>query len=155
VSGGGVFQYIQALNAFFAPPFAAIFVLGLLTRRVNASGAITAIIGGFALGIALKVAGSFLTLPRWFYPFANQAAMMWIASMLLCIGGSWLHRRTAPGGAAPAPAVTLWDSAALLRQGLGATWSRSVILWSAGFVFAILAVMLVFSDFVFPSAVSR
>jgi hypothetical protein len=38
---------------------------------------------------------------------------------------------------------------------LGDTWSRSVILWSAGFVFAILAVMLVFSDFVFPSAVPK
>jgi len=45
-SGGGIFQYIQTLNAFFAPPFAAIFVLGILTRRVNATGGIVAIIGG-------------------------------------------------------------------------------------------------------------
>jgi SSS family solute:Na+ symporter len=146
-----VFQYIQALNAFFAPPFAAIFVLGLLTRRVNATGALTAIIGGFSFGVALKIAGSLLSLPRWFYPFANQAAMMWIASMLLCVLGSWLGTGSAARARAAAPAVTLWDSAALLSEGLGTTWSRSVVLWSAGFVFAILAAMALFSNLVFPT----
>lgn len=155
VSGGGVFQYIQALNAFFAPPFAAIFVLGLLTRRANARGAMTAIIGGFALGVALKVAGGLLALPRWFYPFANQAAIMWTASILLCILGSWLGGQPTDQANAPAPAVTLWDSAVLLRQGLGDTWSRSVILWSAGFVIAILAAMMLFSDMVFPTGTPR
>ena len=115
----------------------------------------TAIIGGFALGVALKVAGGLLALPRWFYPFANQAAIMWTASILLCILGSWLGGQPTDQANAPAPAVTLWDSAVLLRQGLGDTWSRSVILWSAGFVIAILAAMMLFSDMVFPTGTPR
>ena len=148
-SGGSIFQYMQTLNAFFAPPFAAIFVLGLLTRYVNATGAMTAIIGGFALGVALKLCGEFLPMPGWFYPFANQAAITWTGSLGLCLLGSrWRRQHGLPQTAS----VTLWDSAVLLREGLG-TLGRldSVILWSAGFVVSILGIMLVFSDLVFPS----
>ncbi len=36
--GGGLFIYIQSLYAFFAPPFAAVFLLGILWRRVNSAG---------------------------------------------------------------------------------------------------------------------
>jgi SSS family solute:Na+ symporter len=147
-SGGGIFQYIQTLNAFFAPPFAAIFVLGILTRRVNATGGILAIIGGFAVGVVLKILGALLIMPGWFYPFANQAAITWTASMAFCIIGSAMH-----SGKIDPPLeqrVTLWDSAALLREGLGEVWYKSVILWSAGFVVAILGAMFLFSDVVFP-----
>jgi SSS family solute:Na+ symporter len=148
-SGGSIFQYMQTLNAFFAPPFAAIFVLGLLTRYVNATGAMTAIIGGFALGVGLKLCAVFLPMPGWFYPFANQAAITWTGSLGLCLLGSrWRPQHGLPQTAS----VTLWDSAVLLRQGLG-TLGRldSVILWSAGFVVSILGIMFVFSDLVFPS----
>jgi SSS family solute:Na+ symporter len=147
--GGGVFQYIQTLNAFFAPPFAAIFVLGLLTRSANSTGALFAIIGGFAIGIALKVLGSLVAMPGWFYPFANQAAITWVSSMALCILGSAL-----PGAKARKSrdtAVTLWDSAAMLQEGLGETWWQSPVLWSAGFVIAIIGVMFLFSDAIFPA----
>jgi SSS family solute:Na+ symporter len=147
-SGGGIFQYIQTLNAFFAPPFAAIFVLGILTRKVNSTGGILAIVGGFAVSLIIKATGALLSMPGWYYPFANQAAMAWIASILLCIIGSALHR----GKVDPPPAerATLWDSAALLSEGLGEVWYKSVILWTAGFVVAILGAMFMFSDFMFP-----
>jgi SSS family solute:Na+ symporter len=147
--GGGVFQYIQTLNAFFAPPFAAIFVLGLLTRRANATGALLAIIGGFTIGVLLKVAGTLLPMPGWFYPFANQAAITWVSSMLLCMAGSSLPRRSS--APLPAAAVTLWDSAALLREGLGDVWYKNTVLWSVGFVVAIIGVMFYFSDAVFQA----
>ncbi len=147
-SGGGIFQYIQTLNAFFAPPFAAIFVLGILTRRVNATGGILAIVGGFTVGLILKGVGILVVMPAWFYPFANQAAITWLASMALCLIGSAMHR----GKIEPpmAERATLWDSAALLREGLGDVWYKSVILWSIGFVVLILGAMFMFSDVVFP-----
>ncbi len=147
-AGGGIFQYIQTLNAFFAPPFAAIFVLGILTRRANSTGGIVAIVGGFAVGVLLKVIGALTPMPSWFYPFANQAAMTWSASMLLCIIGSALH--SSKRDQTVADRVTLWDSGALLREGLGEVWYKSVVLWSAGFVVAILGAMFLFSDLVFP-----
>ena len=36
--GGSLFIYIQSLYAFFAPPFGAVFLLGVLWRRINAPG---------------------------------------------------------------------------------------------------------------------
>jgi solute:Na+ symporter, SSS family len=147
--GGGVFQYIQTLNAFFAPPFAAIFVLGLLTRSANSTGALFAILGGFGVGVALKILGGFVTMPGWFYPFANQAAITWVSSLALCVLGSALP--SAKARESRGQAVTLWDSAAMLREGLGEVWWQSPVLWSAGFVIAIMGVMYMFSDAVFPA----
>ena len=52
--GGSLFLYIQSLYAFFAPPFAAVFLLGILFRRINGKGATAAVVLGFVLGILLK-----------------------------------------------------------------------------------------------------
>ena len=53
--GGSLFIYIQSLYAFFAPPFAAVFLLGILWRRINADGALLAIVLGFIFGIGMKL----------------------------------------------------------------------------------------------------
>ncbi len=53
--GGSLFVYIQSLYAFFAPPFGAVFLLGVLWRRINGLGALTAVSMGFVLGIAMKL----------------------------------------------------------------------------------------------------
>src|SRR5690606_33704321 len=42
-----IFYYMQTLNAFFASPFAAAFMLGILWRRMNSTGVITAVVTGF------------------------------------------------------------------------------------------------------------
>jgi SSS family solute:Na+ symporter len=118
---------------------------------MNAAGGLAAIIGGFAVGVALKCLGAWVAMPPWFYPFANQAAITWTASLIFCIVGSALYR--GPVHPPLNERVTVWDSAALLREGLGEVWYKSVVLWSFGFVTAILGAMLIFSDWVFPSAV--
>lgn len=141
--GGGIFQYVQTLNAFFAPPFAAVFLLGLLTRSANEAGAIIAIVGGFAIGVMLKVLGDMVHMPGWYYPFANQAGIIWCGSMILCVAGSRLYRGRQPqyeGG------LTLWDSGELLRKGFGRGWRDSVGLWTLGFSVAILVAMVFFSS---------
>ena len=45
----GLFEYIQTLYAFFAPPFSAVFLLGILFKRINAKGATFAVVAGFFL----------------------------------------------------------------------------------------------------------
>jgi len=52
--GESLFVYIQSLYAFFAPPFAAVFLLGILWRRSNATGALWTVVLGFAFGLGLK-----------------------------------------------------------------------------------------------------
>jgi len=146
---GGIFQYVQTLNAFFAPPFAAAFLLGLLWRGANSTGALWAIIGGFLIALAIKLIGAAYTMPGWFYPFANQAGMVWTGSVCLCIAGSLLFRRSA---ADPGPvSLTIWHNAGILREGLGGRWYQSVPLWSAGFFVLALWIMSLFAHVHLPT----
>lgn len=142
--GGSLFEYIQSLYAFFAPPFAAVFLLGILWKRVNATGAMTAVIVGFLCGIGVKFGLSlFPQHPGWLEPYANQAAINWLVSLVVCCVASLL---TAP----PQPAqvtddVTLnWRRLTIFSE-LGGPWYRNVLTWWALFVAAILAVLVFFS----------
>ena len=53
---GQLYQYLQSVQAYISPPIAAVFLLGVLWRRVNAAGAMAALIGGFVLGVARLIA---------------------------------------------------------------------------------------------------
>ncbi|MDQ3950895.1 MAG: sodium:solute symporter, partial [Gemmatimonadota bacterium] len=53
---GQLYQYLQSVQAYISPPIAAVFLLGVLWRRVNASGAMAALIAGFVLGMGRLVA---------------------------------------------------------------------------------------------------
>ena len=46
------YQYLQSVQAYISPPIAAIFLVGVLSKRVNSQGAIASLITGFVLGIA-------------------------------------------------------------------------------------------------------
>ncbi|MFQ5865612.1 MAG: sodium:solute symporter [bacterium] len=48
---GELYHYLQSVQAYIAPPIAAVFLLGLFWRRINSKGALTALIGGFVLGM--------------------------------------------------------------------------------------------------------
>jgi SSS family solute:Na+ symporter len=52
VSGGGLYQYLQNVQGYLAPPVTAVFLLGLLSTRVNNRGAVWGLSLGFLLGMA-------------------------------------------------------------------------------------------------------
>ncbi len=147
--GGSLFLYIQSLYAFFAPPFAAVFLLGILSRRINATGATTAVFLGFALGIGMKFyIGWDPNHPGWLAPFYNQAIINWMFCLVVCAVVSFL---TPP----PRPEQvndTLMLNWRIVRAGdnLGTHWYSHVITWWLVFVISILALAVVFSGLVFP-----
>lgn len=148
--GGSLFEYIQSLYAFFAPPFAAVFVLGILWRRINSTGAIVTVISGFVLGIAIKLYLNFAAAPPdWLVPYANQASINWFFCLLLCSSVSLL---TAP----PRPEQVTdqltfnWRKMNIFGD-LGDHWYSSVVTWWGLFLVLILALFVVFSGFVFTS----
>ena len=51
VSGGGLYTYLQSVQAYIAPPIASVFLLGLFWSRINATGAFIALVGGFSAGM--------------------------------------------------------------------------------------------------------
>lgn len=58
--GGGIFHYMQSVQAYISPPIAAVFLFGLLYKWINAKGAIVALWTGFALGI-LRLVTEFMS----------------------------------------------------------------------------------------------
>ncbi len=52
---GQLYQYLQSVQAYISPPIAAVFLLGVLWRRVNATGAMAALVTGFVLGMGRLV----------------------------------------------------------------------------------------------------
>ena len=48
---GQLYQYLQSVQAYISPPIASVFLIGLLWRRVNATGAMAALLTGFVLGM--------------------------------------------------------------------------------------------------------
>lgn len=48
---GGIFHYLQSVQAYISPPIAAVFLFGLFYKWINAKGAIVALWVGFILGI--------------------------------------------------------------------------------------------------------
>ena len=49
--GGGIFHYLQSVQAYISPPIAAVFLFGLFYKWINARGAIVALWVGFAIGL--------------------------------------------------------------------------------------------------------
>jgi len=49
--GKGLYDYLQGVQAYLAPPIFVVFFLGVFVKRLNAKGALWALIVGFALGL--------------------------------------------------------------------------------------------------------
>lgn len=148
--GGSLFEYIQSLYAFFAPPFAAIFVLGILWRRINSAGALTTVILGFALGIAIKLYMNFAAAPPpWLAPYANQASINWFFCLAVCTSVSLL---TSPPRADQVTDQLTFNWRKMnLSSNLGNHWYTSVVTWWGLFIVTIVALFVVFSGFVLPN----
>jgi SSS family solute:Na+ symporter len=67
-----IYTYLQSVQAYIAPPIAAVFLLGILWRRVNARGAMASLLTGFVLGMGRLVAElNQSVLEGWLHRFAT------------------------------------------------------------------------------------
>ena len=48
---GTLYQYLQSVQSYLAPPIAAVFLLGVFFKRLNGQGALAAMVVGFIIGI--------------------------------------------------------------------------------------------------------
>ena len=145
---GSLFVYIQSMYAFFAPPFAAVFLLGILFRRINAPGATTAVILGFLLGVGLKIyVQVVVSHPAWIEPFQMQAAFNWVFCMVICVTVSLCTHRPRPDQVTDQLTFN-WKKLNILTH-LGYHWYSHVVLWWALFVLIILCLLILFSGVFF------
>jgi SSS family solute:Na+ symporter len=48
---GVLYEYLQSVQSYLAPPIAAVFLLGVFSKRINSKGAFTALVVGFLIGM--------------------------------------------------------------------------------------------------------
>jgi len=69
IGQGGLYQYLQSVQGYLAPPITAVFLLGLFWKRINSRGAVAGLGLGFVLGMvkltleACKGAGYLANMP--------------------------------------------------------------------------------------------
>jgi solute:Na+ symporter, SSS family len=59
ISDGGLYQYLQSVQGYLAPPITAVFLLGLFWKRMNSAGATSALSVGFVAGMIKLTLQSF------------------------------------------------------------------------------------------------
>ena len=141
-----LFVYIQTLYAFFAPPFSAIFLLGILWKRINAKGATIAVFCGFGFGILMKIgAANWAGFPAWLRPYEMQSIANWCFCILLCTVVSLITKPPLPEKITEKLTFSLKN--ANVTDGLGKNWYTSVVFWWALFTVGIIGMLIIFSGF--------
>ena len=99
IGGGVMYQYLQNVQSYIAPPVAAVFILGIVWKRVNSKAAITTLMAGLVL-LIMRLGSEIYFQPEissntivdsYMFVFAtinfsHMAILMFIFSILLCVG---------------------------------------------------------------------
>jgi solute:Na+ symporter, SSS family len=101
---GVLYEYLQSVQSYIAPPITAVFLLGIFYKRINSRGAMVTLIVGMAIGfirIGLELAIGSLEPGSLLHTigstnFLSFAAWFFLFCVILCLVASW----TAP---APSP----------------------------------------------------
>ncbi|MCM4155760.1 sodium/solute symporter [Gramella sp. AN32] len=140
LEGVSLFVYIQTLFTYFAPPFSAIFLLGILWKRINAFGATVAVFSGFAVRLIL----GFVEIPfEWLTAYEMQAIFTWGFSAIVCVIFSLLS--------APPPSEKIQADLVLnfkklnLKAVVAKKWYKTVFFWWGLYVVLLLTLFVIFS----------
>lgn len=143
-SSSSLFVYTHTLYAFFAPPFSAVFVLGILFRRMNGKGALTAVIAGFILSILLKIYVELSPAPlSWLVPYNMQAIVVWFFCVIVCVIVSINTKPPHPDQVSDKLTIN-WRKLNLFND-LGDRWYKNVVLWWGLFVLIVVCLAVYFS----------
>jgi len=155
--GKGLYDYLQGVQGYLAPPIFTVFFFGVFMKRLNAKGALAALVAGFLLGafrlavdtpVSLQLGslthgyapGSFLWIVNNLY-FQYYSLFIFVVSAATMLVVSY---------ATPAPAeerlvgLTYATVTAEQRQQSRSSWSRGDVTASAIVLLLILAAYLYF-----------
>ncbi|HJQ22008.1 MAG TPA: sodium:solute symporter [Gemmatimonadaceae bacterium] len=156
--GRGLYEYLQGVQAYFAPPIFVVFFLGIFNKRLNAKGCLAALAVGFVLGmlrlaidtpVALGMAGyengytpgSFLWVMNNIY-FQYYSLLIFIVCVVVMIAVSYATERPPEAQIA---GLTYGTATAADRQATRASWTRGDVIASGVVLLLIAAAYLYFT----------
>jgi len=155
--GRGLYDYLQGVQSYLAPPIFVVFFFGVFWKRLNAKGCLAGLTTGFALGIfrlavdtPVKLGGSsgfsyaegsFLWVVNNIF-FQYYSLVIFIVSALVMVVVSYL---TAPPNYEKISGLTYGTVTAEQRRETRASWTAADIISSAIVLALILAAYLYFT----------
>ncbi|MFT7462937.1 MAG: SSS family solute:Na+ symporter [Pseudohongiellaceae bacterium] len=134
MAGGGLYKYLQGVQAYLAPPITAVFLLGLFAKRINETGAFWGLVLGFILGMAKLITealhagtpyadGSFLASFAQFN-FLYYSGVLLLISTVIIVGASLLSPAPDP---ARISGLTFGSLTAEDRREIRSSWNAADI----------------------------
>ena len=154
----GLYEYLQGVQSYLAPPIFAVFFLGVFMKRLNGAGCLAALLVGFLLGVfrlavdtpvALGLsgyengyaAGSFLWVVNNIY-FQYYSLLIFVVSAAVLVGVSYA---TAPPSEAQLGGLTYATVSDEQRRQTRGSWRASDVFASGLVLLLILAAYLYFN----------
>jgi SSS family solute:Na+ symporter len=154
----GLYEYLQGVQAYLAPPIFAVFFLGVFMKRLNAKGCLSALVVGFLLGafrllvdtpVTLKLAGfeggyaggSLLWIVNNIY-FQYYSLVIFVVSAAVLVGVSYA---TEAPSEAQLSGLTYATVTGEQSRRTRASWDRRDVIASAVVLLLILAAYLYFN----------
>jgi len=155
--GRGLYDYLQGVQGYLAPPIFTVFFFGVFHKRLNAKGALAALVVGFVLGafrlavdtpVSLQMAGlangytpgSFLWIVNNIY-FQYYSLLIFVVSAVTMVVVSYL---TAAPAEEQLVGLTYATVTAEQRRQSRSSWTRGDVIASIVVLLAILANYLYF-----------
>jgi SSS family solute:Na+ symporter len=143
-----LYVYLQSVQAYIAPPIFAVFFLGIFFQRINATGCMAGLIGGFILGMARLVAEIFReqldgTILHGFATlnFLYFCIVLLVASVIIVVTASLLSAPPAREKLDGLTYATIGDED---RKAVRASWTKWDVIHSCAVIGLILCVYLYF-----------
>ncbi|OLB48982.1 MAG: Na+/glucose cotransporter [Gemmatimonadetes bacterium 13_2_20CM_2_65_7] len=153
----GLYDYLQGVQGYLAPPIFTVFVFGIFNKRLNSKGCLAALLAGFVLGVfrlavdtpvSLHLAGfangyapsSFLWIVNNLY-FQYYSLFIFIVSVVVMVVVSYA---TAPPAPEQVAGLTYGTVTTKDRAQSRASWSGREVIASAVVLVLILAAYLYF-----------
>jgi SSS family solute:Na+ symporter len=151
----GLYDYLQSVQGYLAPPIFVVFFFGVFMKRLNSKGCLAALIGGFLMGLFRLAVdtptqwvkdfeyakGSFLWYINNIY-FQYYSMLVFVVSAVLMIGVSYL---TKPPEEKRLDGLTYATISAEDRATSRASWSWVEVAMSVFVLGAILAAYVYFT----------
>jgi solute:Na+ symporter, SSS family len=154
----GLYEYLQGVQAYLAPPIFAVFFLGVFMKRLNGKGCLSALIVGFLLGafrlsvdtpVTLKLAGfetgydpgSFLWIVNNVY-FQYYSLFIFVVSAAVLVGVSYATERPSESRLTGLTYATVTDDQ---RRATRRSWNQWDVMSSALVLSLILVAYLYFN----------
>ena len=152
ISGGGLYQYLQSVQGYLAPPITAVFLLGLFWTRLNGRGAVWALAGGFILGMLKLTCQAFFGTGKMESPallaaigdfnFLYATGILFVLSALLMIVGSLTSE---PPASEKIEGLTYRSIHALYGEEIRRSWDTGNKIMSSVILLLVLSLYLYFS----------